>query len=205
MIHCDRHVSSCDSSRNYTNQALDIMRDDDYNIYQITRYYGISLFNSCYYQQDYFRAVEMRVDNYSVASDGSVMAWVQITDEYFVIEDVSYMRSKRLKCSSKLASAVRYPLSWNCTDGTGQVVTEVVPSQNGTYHYIEIQSREGRYVVDGDVVLSLRCYDCQCSLSDRSTNVFGLLFLILCGIALILFLLDYLFSTIASRYQKKQA
>lgn len=157
----------------------------------------------------------MRVDNYSVASDGSVMAWVQITDEYFVIEDVSYMRSKRLKCSSKLASAVRYPLSfslmngficsWNCTDGTGQVVTEVVPSQNGTYHYIEIQSREGRYVVDGDVVLSLRCYDCQCSLSDRSTNVFGLLFLILCGIALILFLLDYLFSTIASRYQKKQA
>ena len=34
------------------------MRDDDYNIYQITRYYGISLFNSCYYQQDYFRAVE---------------------------------------------------------------------------------------------------------------------------------------------------
>lgn len=50
----------------------------------------------------------MRVDNYTV-EEGSVFAWVEIVDEFYVIEDLQHMRAKRLKCSQRLRSNTRFP------------------------------------------------------------------------------------------------
>ena len=43
--------------------------------------------------------------------DGSVLAWVEIVDEFYVIEDMQYMRAKRLKCSERIRSNTRFPIT----------------------------------------------------------------------------------------------
>lgn len=52
----------------------------------------------------------MKVNNYTV-TDGSVLAWVEIVDEFYVIEDLQYMRAKRLKCTQRMKKNTRFPIT----------------------------------------------------------------------------------------------
>ena len=52
----------------------------------------------------------MRVIEYNVI-EGSVLAWVEIVDEFYVIEDLQYMRAKRLKCTERMRRNTRFPVT----------------------------------------------------------------------------------------------
>ena len=63
--------------------------------------------NSKFFQRVSYR---MKVNNYTV-TDGSVLAWVEIVDEFYVIEDLQYMRAKRLKCTQRMKKNTRFPIT----------------------------------------------------------------------------------------------
>ena len=95
--------------------------------------------------------------------------------------------------------------SWSCTNGKGEVVTESHELHNGTYQLIYLESVNGRYVLEDDIAVSLRCYDCKCSLSQSDKGTFGKLLLIVVGLAFVLVILDYLCVSLYYTCVKKHA
>ena len=57
-------------------------------------------------------------------------------------------------------------------------------------------------MLEDDVTVALRCYDCKCSLSQSNGGVFGILLLIIFGFGIVLFIADVVFVKLFNRYAK---
>lgn len=60
----------------------------------------------------------------------------------------------------------------------------------------------GQYVLEDNVTVALRCYDCKCSLSQSKGGVFGTLLLIIFGFGIVLFVADVIFVRIYNNHVK---
>ena len=60
----------------------------------------------------------------------------------------------------------------------------------------------GQYVLEDNVTVILRCYDCKCSLAQSSGNVFGIGLTIIIGIGIALFIADIIFVSLYNKRVK---
>ncbi|KAK8811249.1 hypothetical protein WA538_005408 [Blastocystis sp. DL] len=184
--------------------AIDITKDDNNNIQSITEYRGYSLQSTCSTEENYFIGKEFTVLS-SDSTNNTITANVTASEPFLYVELAEKMRVGGIRCSKRLNSKTRYPLSeLNCTyfrQPLFGMENQTVPIMNTTYVLL---AGDGTYVLPhwNDVV-SQRCEDCSCDLNVGYTarRQFWTSNLLYTSIIVVVCSLDLLWKYIKHKWQ----